>query len=551
MSENNAQSAYLRKLAGKLPRSTSKPNGPLASAHWADPAELIKELAYHPGRDGHKMLLGRYRDTQIAADIDKMLTVICGSRGGKGISIINPLLTTYTGSMLVWDFQGELADVTAERRRELGQDVHILNISNDLPPHLEAFASSFNPLAQIAPVGSRRFIPDCGSVAAALVEKSDNDNPYWDNAAISWLQALIMHVMSCPLYESPTLLTVRQLLIGGSDFEHPDPENEGKTVTGHQALKYEMMANDACKGLIRRRARAYFALPDNTRGGVQGNAEEHTSWLDYELEHVLSTPADPDRTFDFKELKTSENGITIYLQMSVDDMENCTGWLRTMNRLALKTMEYEKAEPKARPIFLMDEFCAAGVQKSVMLYAGFSIGITLMPIIQDLEQLKGVYRKGWATFLGGVVMTWGCNDPTTAEWVEKRLGRTSVRVTNSSYQRGTNESAGSGTSQHQGESANENENPHTDYVRSASTGTSKGSGSSSNRSEGSSSGWGESTNWQETALLTGSEFAEIFAPHNNGDTDRLMLIITAGSPPIWIQRNVYFLDAEFKGLYRE
>jgi type IV secretion system protein VirD4 len=51
---------------------------------------------------------------------------VAGSRSGKSVSIIGNLLF-YKGSVLATDPKGELANITALRRQELGQEVYVLD----------------------------------------------------------------------------------------------------------------------------------------------------------------------------------------------------------------------------------------------------------------------------------------------------------------------------------------------------------------------------------------------------------------------------------------
>jgi type IV secretion system protein VirD4 len=62
--------------------------------------------------------------------------------------------------------------------------------------------------------------------------------------------------------------------------------------------------------------------------------------------------------------------------------------------------------------------------------AGF--GVKLWPILQDLGQLKTLYKDRWETFMGnaGVLQFFGNNDLTTLKWISERLGQTTIRTMN-------------------------------------------------------------------------------------------------------------------------
>ena len=64
-----------------------------------------------------------------------------------------------------------------------------------------------------------------------------------------------------------------------------------------------------------------------------------------------------------------------------------------------------------------------------------SYGVKLWPILQDLGQLKALYKERWETFMGnaGTLQFFGNNDLTTLEWVSKRLGSTTIEQASSSH----------------------------------------------------------------------------------------------------------------------
>src|SRR5271166_5474611 len=75
---------------------------------------------------------------------DRGAGVVAGNGSGKGRSSIIPNLLTYPGSVYCQDFKGQNAAVTAQRRREMGQAVHILE------PMAEGGAR-WNPLELLDP----------------------------------------------------------------------------------------------------------------------------------------------------------------------------------------------------------------------------------------------------------------------------------------------------------------------------------------------------------------------------------------------------------------
>jgi type IV secretion system protein VirD4 len=109
-------------------------------------------------------------------------------------------------------------------------------------------------------------------------------------------------------------------------------------------------------------------------------------------------------------------------------------------------MEQDRTAPDIPVLFVLDEFPVLGHLKQLEDAAGqiAGFGVRLWPILQDLGQLKALYRERWQTFIGNsqFVQLFGNNDLETLNWVSDRLGTTTVvveeiaRTTHDQRQRG-------------------------------------------------------------------------------------------------------------------
>ena len=77
---------------------------------------------------------------------DRHAVLCAGSRAGKGRSCLIPTLLEYSGSVLAIDPKGELANVTARRRKQLGQRVCILDPFGVTAARHGPLKTGFNPL---------------------------------------------------------------------------------------------------------------------------------------------------------------------------------------------------------------------------------------------------------------------------------------------------------------------------------------------------------------------------------------------------------------------
>ena len=94
-------------------------------ARWYAENEILSAKAGHYSPD--KIFLGKVGSQLIGISDDRHMLTIAGSRAGKGRSCIIPNLLHYSGSVLVIDPKGENANLTAVRRKALGQSVHVLD----------------------------------------------------------------------------------------------------------------------------------------------------------------------------------------------------------------------------------------------------------------------------------------------------------------------------------------------------------------------------------------------------------------------------------------
>lgn len=137
---------------------------------------------------------------------------------------------------------------------------------------------------------------------------------------------------------------------------------------------------------------------------------------------------------DFNLAQLKSEPVTVYLCLPAMRMGTCNRWLRLFVNLALAAFETTPGKPEPPVLMYLDEFAVLGHMKAIEDAAGqiAGFGVKLWPIIQDLGQLKALYRDRWQTFMGnaGVLQFFGNNDTFTLDWVSKRLGTTSLIVEN-------------------------------------------------------------------------------------------------------------------------
>lgn len=494
------KSGQINHLHSGLPRGTKLiSSGTMSDAAFDDPDKLrsVPGLKYSDG----KLFLGlldaevleeRNPVTQrltrhaiggqaIGLDDDRHMITVAGSRSGKGVSAIIPNLLSYSGSVLAIDPKAELATICARRRTtELGQPVHVLDPFNKARGHAKTLRRAFNPM-DFLKRDSETLVEDAGLISDALITPSGGDS-HWDESAQNFIEGVILHVATASKYEGKrNLITVYRLIM--------------EITSG--ILKDEMDSNPACEDAVRDAARNFFEKQDKERDSVLSTIRRNLRFLGYKNMQSVLTHSD----FDLADLKRKP--MTVFLCLPAMRMGTCFRWFRLFINLTLARMEEITTKPESPVLMCLDEFAVLGHMKTIEDAAGqiAGFGVRLWPILQDLGQLKSLYKDRWETFMGnaGTLQFFGNSDMTTLEWISKRLGETTVNTISKSgvtYQQRTTTDA-----------------------------------------------TGESSSVHSHALLTPEEISRFF-----GREDRLQrqLIIRAGFNPMILQKVCYYRDPRFK-----
>jgi type IV secretion system protein VirD4 len=345
---------------------------------------------------------------------DRSMTTQAGSRAGKGRSVIIPDLLTYGGSMVVVDVKGENAMATARFRAQvLGQKVYVIDPFRICAEVCVPYLARFNPLRAVSE-DSVTIVEDAGSVADACIVPSGGD-AHWDETAKAWAEAVSLHVVTSDLFkpEEKTLVTVGDLIAG-------------RRLEWNQLL-IDMLANDALDNFIAGAARAMKEKPERELGSILSNVRKNLKFLQYDsIRDVLS-----GHDFNLEDLK--RGAITIYLVLPATRMATCSQLIRLFINQTLAAFERVRTKPKIPAMLVIDEFPVLGrmqeLENAIGQIAG--LGLRIHTIVQDLGQIKALYKDRWESFMGnsGVLRFFGVADEFSANWISNYLGKTTINVT--------------------------------------------------------------------------------------------------------------------------
>lgn len=357
---------------------------------------------------------------EIGIDDDRAVFICAGSRSGKGVNLIINNLLTWPGGLVVLDPKGENAAHTAIRRgtaagaqgsgsrvrRFLGQDVAVLDPFRYAPGPARVYKARYNPLLDLDPT-SIRFTGDVWSVAAGMVI-ADRSTPAGDHFTKMSDRLLCGVIEAAVRYLPPegrTLSTVADMAL-----------NFGALEPFLASLPPSPMIS-AALGLLQETGA-------DERGSFLSTLTGQLKWLDEPL--IRDHTAESD--FSLRRAVQAGNW-SVYIVLPPNKMDDFARWMRVLVATAMNAKiaqgVYEHTGPQT--LFMLDEMPTLGhfdmVERGVGYIPGY--GVKICGVVQNLSQLKTLYKDNWRTFLGNTASSvfFGFNDDEGPEYVSKRLGQ--------------------------------------------------------------------------------------------------------------------------------
>jgi type IV secretion system protein VirD4 len=383
-------------------RNIATPEGAPDDSKGARFATLREIKALHRPDDPAAMAFGHV-GTPLMLKTEKHILVMASTRSGKGVTLIIPHLLRYAGSAFVLDPKAENAKAAYRRRRQLNDRVHVLDPFGitGLP------RARFNPLSRFTPANMEA---ESKSLASALFLISDGKRDHWNASGQQLVAALILfvYVSKAIPKAKKDLGMVRKLLLGRIK----------------ETLEEMVTLHDVADGLLRDLAKSFLITPPNELGSIVSTAQRETEILDNPNIVACLSATGPGEEVDFKAWK--HGTMSVFLCLSAPKFPTFNRWLRLILTSALDEMTDTLHPPPLPVCFMLDELATLGhlqaVENAVGLAAGY--GIQLVSVFQDIGQMKDLYAKRWASFIGnsGVRALFNLDDYETAEYWSKFIG---------------------------------------------------------------------------------------------------------------------------------
>lgn len=517
---------------------------------------------------------------------DRHTVTIAGARSGKGLSAIVPNLCLYSGSVVCLDPKGENATLTAARRGQgddwakgMGQDVYVIDPFSvaDVPESLRA---SLNPLA-LLDKHSPLVVDDAALLAEGLILGGGDHEAHWTETARNLVKGVILYLVDTD--PDATLLDLRRLLTIGDKKgfererarlwtyqqalesaeaelksrgerdpfiewpERPDDLMPDSIRNPFAYLLWKMEQSTAFDGVIAGTAESILGTGENERGSILSTARRNTAFLDTIAASFKETLSGKLRPFDPDELKANPRGVTVYLCLPAARMGTHGRWLRLLIGLFLERIQRQLIPPACGSpvLFLLEEFFALGEMPAIEKAAGYAagFGLKLWIILQDIQQLKALYKTSWQTFLAnaGAVQIFGASDKDTLDYASQAMGEIEVsRVTSSlSHNEATSEAKGSELARLSPHYAG-SKTVHHSFI----TMLLRGMMSDKSTSQSKATTENYNTGLHVVPLLRPDEIAQHFARESGA-----ALLLIKGERPIWTMRVNYFDSPWLQGLY--
>lgn len=326
---------------------------------------------------------------------------------GKGTGLIIPNLANLRRSIFIIDPKAEALAITGRARAKLGR-VLVINPFNVLVdgtrPHLKS--DGYNPIADLDPA-SDDFNDDASLTGLSLVpERTGSDASFFSGSAQALAAALTMSV-KIKKGRDATIADVRRAL------------TQPFTESGLQGTIAEMAASH-CEPLRAKTGR--FVSGSRSTMDVISTAISDTDCFDSPpIQRDLGGPG-----FDWDLMKREI--VTVYLVLPADRLESHANYLRLIVTSALRRLLRSPPGDTLPPVLLiLDEFAQLRYLPPIENAAGIArgFGVQLWPVLQDLNQLKALYRDRWQSFIGnaGLLTAFAPRDWFTAKYLSDLCGQ--------------------------------------------------------------------------------------------------------------------------------
>lgn len=406
------------------------PGKEYGTAHWDSAERITKKFSNSKKPEEDRLYSEKIRISTNTRKtrINNNVFVMGGSGVGKSQFLAKPQLYQANTSFVVTDPKGELLADMGNYLIEKGYVIKVLNMVNMKE------SDCYNPFDYIKEQADIPVLIN-NLIANTTPKDAHASDPFWEKSESMFLQALMYYVwLECPRAERTMNKVLDLLALAEYDEEGNATELDGMMDLlddGHPAkVNYNRVmrgAGDTVRSIIiSANARlAPFDNPDLRRIFSRDDFEVGTLGTGLNLDGKTKTAVfcvipDNDTTYNFVV------GM-LYTQMFKE-------------LYLIADHVYHGALP-IHVTFLLDEFANVALPKDFLklLSTMRSRNISSIIIIQNLAQIKGMYKDEWESIPGNcdVVIYLGGKEPGTHKYISEQLGKQTIWKKSSSQSKGS------------------------------------------------------------------------------------------------------------------
>ena len=333
------------------------------------------------------------KDNKLWVDDGEYHTLVIGSSGsGKSRCVVKPLVNVLAKrgeSMIVTDPKGELYTASANRLKELGYNVIVLNFRD--PMH----GNSWNPLTlpyQYYKQGNKdKAVELLNDVALSILYDPNNKNdPFWEKNSADYFAGLALSLFENATEEETNLNSISVMSTDGDErFGTSHYINEYFKLMGTTSAAYTFAAST-------------INAPSDTQGGVLATFRQKIRMFatQINLSEMLG-----HSDFDMRDIGKGKTAIFIVIH---DEKTTYHSLATIFIKQCYETLiDFAQQQPGGklpfRTNFILDEFANMPPLNDVdaMVTAARSRLIRFTFIIQNFAQLNDVYGKEVAEVIRG------------------------------------------------------------------------------------------------------------------------------------------------------
>lgn len=375
---------------------------------------------------------------------------IGGSGSGKTYSHVKPSALQMNCNYVITDPKDTLVREIGNAFVENGYDIKYLNLVD------MSRSMKYNPLRYIdKPSDVLKFVNNFISNTTKENANQGGDD-FFVKAEIAWLTFAIFFILACGDESEKNLNTVMDLL----DLADASEEDENAkcvldVMVDQLEESYNQLKDEGYEDknsytfLAIRQYHLYKKAAGKTAKSILISIGVRLAVFNIpELKELLS-----DDELHLEEIgkpRIDENGnmIKTVLFVAISDYDSTYSFMASVIYQQLYEILYRIADstPKGKlPIhtrFILDEFANTGKQQDfeIKIATMRSREISVDIILQNLAQLKNLYKESWETIVGNtdVTLFLGGKEYTTLEQLSKWIGNTTVYYLNITENRGGN-----------------------------------------------------------------------------------------------------------------